>query len=81
MGVLGRMAALVAVGAVCITPAAAFAQAAPTPPAGEQPPGAPGAGPLPPVPPAPPDAPPRTDSIPGAGGRDCEHERSPGIGV
>jgi hypothetical protein len=97
MGVLERTAVAAAFMAFCVAPAASFGQAGPAaPPAGEAAPdagtGEPGAPedgpparvvPLPParVVPLPPDVLPPGDFGPGMGGRDCEHERSPGIGV
>ena len=89
MRVLERTAVAVALAALCVAPVASFGQAGPTaPPAGEAAPdagtGGPGAsdgGPPARVIPLPPDVPPRGEFGPGMGGRDCEHERSPGIGV
>jgi hypothetical protein len=65
MGVLERTA-VAAIVAFSLAPAASFGQAGPVaPPAGEEAP----------------DVLPPSDFGPGMGGRDCEHERSPGIGV
>jgi len=87
MGALGRTAMLAGI-VVAMAPAAGFGQAGPAVPPAEQGPDAGGGGPAqpegqPPVPgpPLPPDALPGPDFAPGMGGRDCEHERSPGIGV
>ena len=89
MGALARTAVLVAIGVICVAPAASFGQAgAAPPPAQEQAPdpgagdpGVPEEGPPARIIPLPPDVLPRPDFAPGMGGRDCEHERSPGIGV
>ena len=89
MGVLEKTAVAAAIAALCLAPAASFGQAGPgAPPAGEAAPntgaGDPGVpeGPPPaPVLPVPPRVLPRGEFSPGMGGRDCEHERSPGIGV
>jgi len=89
MGRLERTAAAAAIATLCGAPVASFGQARPmappvveeAPDAGAGDPGAPEGRPLPPVLPAPPGVLPRTDPGPGMGGRDCGHERSPGIGV
>ena len=89
MEVLERTAVAAAIVALCLTPAASFGQAGPVaPPAGEAAPdagtgdpGAPEDGPPARIIPLPPDVLPPGDFGPGMGGRDCEHERSPGIGV
>ena len=82
MEVRERWAVLAAIGALCVAPGLGHAQAElPAPPAQEQ---APGADPAPegqpPILPLP-DTPPRFESGPGMRGADCEHSRSPGIGV
>ena len=89
MGTLGRAAVLAAIGVLGMAPAASFGQAAPAAPpaaapgpdAGAGDPAVPEGQPPAPVLPVPPRALPRSDPAPGMGGRDCEHERSPGTGV
>ena len=84
-----RLAVIAAFGLLALAPAAGFGQAAPaTPPAGDSAPNAAPAapdategGPLPRVLPTPPDVLPPAEFGPGIGGRDCESERAPGIGV
>jgi hypothetical protein len=85
MWLRGKTAVFAALGVLALVPAAGFGQAGPAaPPAGETAPDAgiarpevPEASPLPPVIPVPPNAAPGM----GMGGRDCESERAPGIGV
>ena len=85
MWLRGKTAVFAALGVLALVPAAGFGQVGPAaPPAGETAPDAgnarpevPDANPLPPVIPVPPNAAPGM----GMGGRDCESERSPGIGV
>ena len=89
MGTLTKAAVLAAIGVLGMAPAASFAQAGPAAPPAQEPGPDAGAGDpavpegQPPRPsfrcrPAPCRAPP---PVPGMGGRDCEHERSPGTGV
>ena len=89
MWLLGRIALISTFGVLALAPGQGFGQAGPTaPPAGEiapdagtVAPDAPEGGPLPPVLPMAPDVSPPTNFGPTMGGRDCEHERSPGTGV
>jgi hypothetical protein len=85
--VLERTAVLAAI-VLGMAPAAGFGQAGPAVPPVEQGPDAGSGGPAvpegqapAPVYPLPPDVLPSPDAPLGTGGRDCEHERSPGIGV
>jgi hypothetical protein len=85
MWLRGKTAVFAAFGLLALTPTAGLGQARPTaPPAGEAAPDAgnarpeaPEPNPLPPVMPRSPNAAPDM----GMGGRDCESERAPGIGV
>jgi len=89
MRVLEKMAVAAGIAAFCVAPAASFGQAGPAAPptveqgpdAGAGDPAAPESRPLPRVLPTPPGVQPPTDFGPSMGGRDCEHERAPGIGV
>jgi hypothetical protein len=90
MGMRARTAVLAAIAALAVAPAAGYGQAAPAaPPAGEEQrpeaggadPGVPAETPPARIIPLPPDVLPGGEAGPGRGGRDCEHERSPGIGV
>ncbi len=85
MGLQRTTVALAVFGALTLAPAAGFGQEGPAaPPAGEAAPDTgtvgpndPEGRPPPPVPSAPPVVPPGM----GLGGRDCESERAPGVGV
>jgi hypothetical protein len=85
MRLRGKAAVLAVFGVLALMPAAGFGQAGPTtPPAGEALPDAgtvgpdvPEGRPTPPVLSVPPGVPPGM----GLGGRDCESERAPGVGV
>ena len=87
MWLRGKIAVLAAFVALTLAPAAGYGQAGPTPPppretapdAGTVAPDVPEGRPRPRVLPVPPDVLP--PAVPGMGGRDCESERAPGIGV